>query len=103
MARYKGRPGIVKSAPQEGFGADGPGRELPAWRGGRPAWQQSIRGQSDAEAAGVLHRLMPFRSEHQRRFMWARHPEIAKRWTKRYGSKPRPAIHGALRKGRRRG
>lgn len=30
---------------------------------------------------------MPFRSEEQRRFMWAKHPEIAKRWTKKYGSK----------------
>lgn len=32
---------------------------------------------------------MPFRSEKQRRFMWARHPEIARRWTDEYGSKPR--------------
>lgn len=23
---------------------------------------------------------MPFKSEAQRRFMWAKHPEIAKRW-----------------------
>ena len=23
---------------------------------------------------------MPFRSERQRRFMWAKHPKIAKRW-----------------------
>jgi len=30
---------------------------------------------------------MPFRSEKQRRYMYARHPEIAKRWTKKYGSK----------------
>lgn len=33
---------------------------------------------------------MPFRSEAQRRFMWAKHPEIAKRWTKEYGSEPQP-------------
>lgn len=32
---------------------------------------------------------MPFKSEKQRRFMWANHPRIAKRWSKRYGSKPR--------------
>lgn len=32
---------------------------------------------------------MPFKSEKQRRFMFARHPEIAKRWTKKYGSEPR--------------
>ena len=30
---------------------------------------------------------MPFRSEKQRRYMWAKHPSIAKRWTKKYGSK----------------
>jgi hypothetical protein len=30
---------------------------------------------------------MPFRSKKQRRFMYAKHPEIAKRWTKKYGSK----------------
>jgi len=30
---------------------------------------------------------MPFRSEKQRRYMWMHHPEIAKRWTKKYGSK----------------
>lgn len=30
---------------------------------------------------------MPFRSEKQRRYMWAKHPTIAKRWTKKYGSK----------------
>lgn len=29
---------------------------------------------------------MPFKSEQQRRFMWANHPEIAKRWTSKYGS-----------------
>lgn len=32
---------------------------------------------------------MPFKSEKQRRFMYAKHPEIAKRWTKKYGSKIR--------------
>ena len=32
---------------------------------------------------------MPFRSESQRRFMWAKHPKIARRWSKKYGSKIR--------------
>lgn len=32
---------------------------------------------------------MPFKSEKQKKFMFANHPEIAKRWTKKYGSKPR--------------
>lgn len=30
---------------------------------------------------------MPFRSEKQRRFLWWKYPEIARRWTKKYGSK----------------
>ena len=30
---------------------------------------------------------MPFKSTKQRRYMWAKHPSIAKRWTKKYGSK----------------
>lgn len=29
---------------------------------------------------------MPFRSEAQRKFMYARHPNIAKRWAKEYGN-----------------
>lgn len=29
---------------------------------------------------------MPFKSQAQRRFMYARHPEIAKRWRKEYGA-----------------
>lgn len=33
---------------------------------------------------------MPFRSAKQRRYMFAKHPKIAKRWAKRYGTKPRP-------------
>ncbi len=36
-------------------------------------------------------RVMPFRSEAQRRFMWARHPDIARRWTAEYGSTPQPS------------
>lgn len=32
---------------------------------------------------------MPFRSGKQRRFMFAKHPKIAKRWAKKYGSKVR--------------
>lgn len=31
---------------------------------------------------------MPFKSAKQRRFMWAKHPGIAKKWTRKYGSKP---------------
>jgi hypothetical protein len=32
---------------------------------------------------------MPFKSEKQRKYLWAKHPEIARRWTKKYGSKIR--------------
>ena len=27
---------------------------------------------------------MPFKSESQRRFLWAKHPEIAKKWADKY-------------------
>lgn len=30
---------------------------------------------------------MPYRSERQRRFMHARHPDIAARWDAKYGTK----------------
>ena len=30
---------------------------------------------------------MTFKSEKQRKYMWTHHPEIAKKWTKKYGSK----------------
>lgn len=32
---------------------------------------------------------MPFASEKQRKYMWARHPEIARKWTKEHGSTPK--------------
>lgn len=41
---------------------------------------------------------MPFRSEQQRRYMWARHPEVARRWTKKYGSKIQPKKGGGRRR-----
>ena len=37
---------------------------------------------------------MPFKSVKQRRYMWAKHPEIAKRWTKKYGSKIDKGFYG---------
>ena len=30
--------------------------------------------------------MSPFVSESQRRFLWAKHPEIAKRWADEYGT-----------------
>lgn len=32
---------------------------------------------------------MPFHSQKQRDYLWMHEPEIAKRWTKKYGSKPK--------------
>ena len=32
---------------------------------------------------------MPFKSEKQRKWMWVHEPEIARKWTKKYGSKPK--------------
>lgn len=29
---------------------------------------------------------MPFKSEAQRRFLWAKKPDLARKWTKKYGS-----------------
>lgn len=31
---------------------------------------------------------MPFQSEKQRRYMWAKHPAIARRWSAKYGDTP---------------
>ena len=31
---------------------------------------------------------MPFKSEKQKRYMYANHPDIAKRWSDKYGDKP---------------
>ena len=44
---------------------------------------------------------MPFKSEKQRRYMWAKEPEIAKRWTEKYGIKPKKK--GGIMKKRRGG
>jgi len=41
---------------------------------------------------------MPFRSERQRAFLYANHPEIAKRWSARYGSK---VVRTKLKRARR--
>lgn len=41
---------------------------------------------------------MPFRSEKQRRYLWMKHPSIARRWTKKYGSKIRAEVYRKTRK-----
>ena len=39
---------------------------------------------------------MPFRSEKQRRYMYANEPEIAKRWSKKYGNKIKKLRGGGM-------
>ena len=34
--------------------------------------------------------MSPFRSKAQRKLLWAKHPNIARKWTKKYGSKIQP-------------
>ena len=41
---------------------------------------------------------MPYRSAKQRRYMHAKHPEIAKRWDKAYGGKIQPKKKTAKKK-----
>ena len=41
---------------------------------------------------------MPYRSEKQRRYMHAKHPEIAARWDKKYGGKIKPKKRSSRRK-----
>jgi len=50
---------------------------------------------------------MPFKSESQRRFLWAKHPDIAERWSKehpesnkglpKHARKEHPAVKGLKR------
>ena len=43
---------------------------------------------------------MPFKSKSQQRFMFARHPKIAKRWAKKYGiSRSLPEKKRTFKKG----
>ncbi len=37
---------------------------------------------------------MPFKSEKQRKFLWAKEPAIARRWAHKYGSKVRESAKG---------
>jgi hypothetical protein len=62
---------------------------------GRVRWVSTTASDNAAtQAAAVLAALrawvVPFRSEAQRRFMWMKHPDIARRWTAEYGSKVQP-------------
>jgi len=36
--------------------------------------------------------MAPFRSKKQRAYLYAKHPKIAKRWAKKYGSKIKPKL-----------
>jgi|TARA_Y100000310_G_scaffold198048_1_gene198089 hypothetical protein len=39
---------------------------------------------------------MPFRSEKQRRYLWAKEPDIAREWTDEHGSKPKRLASGGM-------
>ena len=41
---------------------------------------------------------MPFQSEKQRRFMWAKHPDIAEKWAHEYSRKSRKTTDTGYRK-----
>lgn len=43
---------------------------------------------------------MPFKSEAQRRFLFAKHPDIAKRWAAKYGAPKNLPQHVALKAAR---
>lgn len=43
---------------------------------------------------------MPFKSEKQRKYMHAQHPEIANRWEKEAKSKGKPSVQKKQKKGR---
>lgn len=42
---------------------------------------------------------MPFKSENQRRYLWANEPNVARRWSEKYGSRPvaHPNIAGGFK------
>ena len=41
---------------------------------------------------------MPFKSEKQRRFLYATNPELARKWSKKYKTSPKPAKKTSKRK-----
>jgi len=42
---------------------------------------------------------MPFKSEKQRRYLWANEPEIARNWTDKYGNRIQRENGGIMRLG----
>lgn len=54
---------------------------------GTPEHHASVAGYGRQAPAGEDDEIgMPFRSEKQERFMWARHPDVAREWADKYGS-----------------
>ena len=41
---------------------------------------------------------MPFVSEKQRKYLWANKPELAKKWSDKYGSKPMKKLKRTIKK-----
>jgi len=46
---------------------------------------------------------MPYRSERQRRYLHARHPDIAARWDREYGPEPKARVKVRRRPAKRGG
>jgi len=44
---------------------------------------------------------MPFRSEKQRAYLWAKEPKLARKWTEKYGSKVKPNLNEEIKKARK--
>jgi len=41
---------------------------------------------------------MPFKSDKQKRYLWAKEPEVTRKWTKKYGAKIVAAVIKSKRK-----
>ena len=41
---------------------------------------------------------MPFKSEKQKRYLFANEPALARKWAAKYGSKPKPKAKSSRRK-----
>jgi len=58
------------------------------WDEGVSVQGQGVQGHGETQVwQGVEVGVMPFKSMAQRKFMWAKHPKIAREWTKKYGGK----------------
>jgi hypothetical protein len=71
-------------------------------------WNPDIPTDMQIPEDGIVFRFtqngtVPFKSENQRRFMWAKHPEIAHKWAHGKHSKKKPPHRMPKRKSRKNG